>query len=105
MDEPAVFHALVEVGAGRSVDLGRPETLGDAGAAAERIPFAEAEEADQRVIELVPAASGRRGELRRNVERHFAERRIIAVDQSFFDHADSSADPLRTFEDRLHPVA
>src|SRR5688572_24213276 len=86
MDEAGVLGAFVEVGARRSIDLGRSEASGDAGAAT--ISFPKSKEPDQRVVELVPSAAGRGRQLRHDVEAQLPERRIVAVDADLLRQPD-----------------
>src|SRR4029079_8220514 len=67
----------VEVDAGRAVEIVLRETRGLAGRTAEA--RAVTEESDQAVFRAEPAATGRRRQRRRDVERQFAERSLIPV--------------------------
>jgi len=78
MDEAVTLGALVDIVAG-AAEAGRTEQ----GAIVDRVTavarIVEAEEADQRIVELVQSPAAGDGELGQDVKRQFAEHGIIAI--------------------------
>ena len=78
MDEAVALGALVDVVA-RAAEAGGAE-IGAIVDRVARIIRVEAEESDQRIVEPVEPPAAGHGQLRGDVERQLAERRIIAID-------------------------